>query len=478
MVQENNYNRMQSLRTVGAGINIGNYAIGDATPEECLELLLENPDVNVLTDAEYASIDSLVSLTPAENDFYQFKSGDWTNRTPAQVKIDLGINNVDNTSDANKPLSTASINALALKADLVGGKVPSAQLPSYVDDVLMFPNFASFPVTGETGILYVDESSVPNPSYRWSGSSYVIVGNTLTLGETSITAYRGDRGKIAYDHSQTTHDKAFVGLPNVDNTSDANKPVSTAQQTALNLKVALAGSETITGLKTFDVAGVNSDIKIDVGITMWGSSVNPSMVYNAELVVGNWRYINNGYAYLYQYDTTTGVMNHYTAPNGVAGNIISWGLPKIEITNAGILVLNNGQLKFPAVQNPSADANTLDDYKTNITWTPVDASGAGLSLTITNAKAVKIGDIVHVWADITFPATADTTAVAIGGLPYLPSANTGAINMCRITTTGITDVIEGFATTSGTLVFRVNGVNLQNVDLTIKRFIVSLTYFV
>ena len=59
----------------------------------------------------------------------------------------------------------------------------------------------------------------------------------LTLGETSATAYRGDRGKTAYDHSQLTHNKAFVGLGNVDNTSDANKPVSTAQLTALNLKV-------------------------------------------------------------------------------------------------------------------------------------------------------------------------------------------------------------------------------------------------
>lgn len=62
-------------------------------------------------------------------------------------------------------------------------------------------------------------------------------GGGVSLGETSITAYRGDRGKIAYDHSQLTHDKALVGLANVDNTSDANKPVSSAQQTALDLKV-------------------------------------------------------------------------------------------------------------------------------------------------------------------------------------------------------------------------------------------------
>lgn len=60
---------------------------------------------------------------------------------------------------------------------------------------------------------------------------------SLVLGETSNTAYRGDRGAIAYNHSQVTHDKALVGLGNVDNTSDANKPISNATQIALNGKV-------------------------------------------------------------------------------------------------------------------------------------------------------------------------------------------------------------------------------------------------
>lgn len=60
----------------------------------------------------------------------------------------------------------------------------------------------------------------------------------VSLGETSLTAYRGDRGKIAYDHSQAVtgnpHNvtKAQIGLPNVDNTSDASKPVSVAQAAA------------------------------------------------------------------------------------------------------------------------------------------------------------------------------------------------------------------------------------------------------
>ena len=89
---------------------------------------------------------------------------------------------------------------LSTKADLVGGVIPSFQLPSYVDDVLSFINLASFPVTGEGGKIYIAEDV--NKTYRWSGSSYVeIGGGGVSLGETSSTAYRGDRGKIAYDHS-------------------------------------------------------------------------------------------------------------------------------------------------------------------------------------------------------------------------------------------------------------------------------------
>lgn len=83
------------------------------------------------------------------------------------------------------------------------GKVPSSQLPSYVDDVLEFATLADFPATGETGKIYVTKDT--NKTYRWSGSDYVEISQSLALGETSTTAYRGDKGKTAYDHSQTPH---------------------------------------------------------------------------------------------------------------------------------------------------------------------------------------------------------------------------------------------------------------------------------
>ena len=86
---------------------------------------------------------------------------------------------------------------LGSKADLVDGKVPSTQLPSYVDDVLEYANKASFPATGESGKIYV--AADENKCYRWSGSIYVEISSSLSLGETSSTAYAGNKGKANAD---------------------------------------------------------------------------------------------------------------------------------------------------------------------------------------------------------------------------------------------------------------------------------------
>lgn len=157
--------------------------------------------------------------------------------------INLGLNNVSNTSDANKPISTATQAALDLKENAANkgvangyaaldaaGLVPATQLPSYVDDVLEYANLAAFPVTGEAGKIYVALDT--NKTYRWSGSTYIYI----TSG--AVDSVAGKTGVVVLA-------KADVGLGNVDNTSDANKPVSTAQQSALNLKLNTSGG-TIT----------------------------------------------------------------------------------------------------------------------------------------------------------------------------------------------------------------------------------------
>ena len=152
------------------------------------------------------------------------------------TKVDIGLGNVDNlqqatkvefnthNNDAVRHITDTERMAWNSKQDVLGytplnnslkgangglaeldstGKVPSSQLPSYVDDVLEYISLPNFPPTGETGKIYVATDT--NLTYRWSGTGYVEISPSLALGETSSTAYRGDRGKVAYDHSQSPH---------------------------------------------------------------------------------------------------------------------------------------------------------------------------------------------------------------------------------------------------------------------------------
>ena len=119
---------------------------------------------------------------------------------PSQAggKLTAAISFTDGTS------SNLTIGDNLLVASLLGtangiatlgsdGKVPAAQLPSYVDDVIEAASFVDFPSEGESGKIYVALDT--NLTYRWSGSAYVEISASLALGETASTAYAGDKGK-------------------------------------------------------------------------------------------------------------------------------------------------------------------------------------------------------------------------------------------------------------------------------------------
>ena len=94
------------------------------------------------------------------------------------------------------------------------------------------------------------------------------------------------------------------------------------------------------------------------------------------------------------------------------------GLLDISATGAG-------QIKFPATQNPSSNANTLDDYEEG-TWTPTDASGAALTFTSPDGTYEKIGRQFRAGCSLTYPVTADGSAAVIGSLPFTLSASASA----------------------------------------------------
>ena len=166
------------------------------------------------------------------------------------ITVDSAISSSSSNPVENQAIYTALGNKLdsSLKGANSGlaeldssGKVPSSQLPSYVDDVVEVADYSSLPQTGETGKIYITLDD--NKTYRWSGSAYVEISATLALGETSSTAYRGDRGKTAYDHA--TDSSRLTSATN----SGMYKVASTAEGHIASL-TAMSGSD-IEGLLTF-----------------------------------------------------------------------------------------------------------------------------------------------------------------------------------------------------------------------------------
>jgi hypothetical protein len=128
-----------------------------------------------------------------------------------------------NTDLGNDYVAKSSLGVASGVATLdTNGLVPSSQLPSYVDDVVDIQyvdsttakDSSGTTITPETGKIYVDDigDGASEKTYRWSGSQYVVISETLALGETSSTAFDGARGKVAYDHSQATHARTDATL--------------------------------------------------------------------------------------------------------------------------------------------------------------------------------------------------------------------------------------------------------------------------
>ena len=113
-----------------------------------------------------------------------------------------------------------------MSATKLTGTVPQANLPSYVDDVIEAENYASLPPTGEAGKIYVDKET--NKTYRWGGSAYVEISASLALGETSATAFRGDYGKVAYDHAQAKGSEFATGFYKITTNAEGHVISATA----------------------------------------------------------------------------------------------------------------------------------------------------------------------------------------------------------------------------------------------------------
>jgi len=116
------------------------------------------------------------------------------------------LNSTSTVNALSAAQGKALSDALVDKCPLVEGKVPSANLPSYVDDALEFANLAAFPVTGESGKIYIAANT--NLIYRWTGSTYVLIGD----GTSVDVVASGSAAFPRYDQAQSLSDPAKAQL--------------------------------------------------------------------------------------------------------------------------------------------------------------------------------------------------------------------------------------------------------------------------
>lgn len=249
-------------------------------PLDARTVVATKADLTTSGTFPYAYVGMIVSVE-AEGKAYILQAIDYTD-TDNWVEIGSGSgtpitvdDQIDDTSEnpvQNKVIATA----LDSKADLVDGKVPTSQLPSFVDDVESYADLASFPATGEDGKIYVAKDT--NKTYRWDGTDYIEIPDGLALGETSSTAYRGDRGKIAYDDSQIN--KTNIGDLTALTTTDKSDLVSAINE--VNAKEAGSGSGSLAKAITaaIEVGGIDAGDSFAIGTNyddMWDALLNPTL---------------------------------------------------------------------------------------------------------------------------------------------------------------------------------------------------------
>lgn len=132
-------------------------------------------------------------------------------------KTSVGLGNVDNTSDADKPVSTAQASAIAAKEPAISAGTTS----QYLRGDKSWQTLDKSAV----GLGNVDNTSDANKPVSTAQATAIATKEPLITSGTSSQYFRGDK-------TWQTLDKSAVGLGNVDNTSDANKPISTAQAAA------------------------------------------------------------------------------------------------------------------------------------------------------------------------------------------------------------------------------------------------------
>lgn len=211
-------------KITGKGLSEANFTDAEKTK---LAGIAVGAEVNVQSDWNQGD--------DAADDYIKNKPSNLV-QDPAYVHTDNNFSNAEKAKADGAIQSTEKGAANGVAELDANGKVPTSQLPAYVDDVLSYNSLNDFPADGEDGKIYIAKDT--NLSYRWGSSEYVVISPSLALGSTSSTAYRGDWG---------AEDRAAIGTLSTLNTTEKSNLVGAINE----LKTA---SDAKQGTLTFDSA--------------------------------------------------------------------------------------------------------------------------------------------------------------------------------------------------------------------------------
>lgn len=281
------------------------------------------------------------------------------------------------------------------------GIIPSAQLPSYVDDVIEVDTFSNLPGTGESGKIYIVQDT--NLTYRWSGTGYVEISKSLALGETSSTAYPGDKGKATTDKLNKTSNKVVVGPvtvnPSTDkvvlkyqthftstNSDSEDSHIINAATTSQAGVMTSADKTKLNGLK--DQAGITSDIDaVQTNLeTHINNKSNPHEVNKAQVGLGN---VDNTSDANKPISTATqnALNSKFNASDGNALKQTIENMPNLVVTK-GRLSHKNDRISLSLIQQDLKDQANTDSIL--LTFNPATNSTAGIILPSDKSKIDKI----------------------------------------------------------------------------------------
>lgn len=281
------------------------------------------------------------------------------------------------------------------------GIIPSAQLPSYVDDVIEVDTFSNLPGTGESGKIYIVQDT--NLTYRWSGTAYVEISKSLALGETSSTAYPGDKGKATTDKLNKTSNKVVVGPITVNpstnkivlkyqthftstNSDSEDSHTINAATTSQAGVMTSADKTKLNGLK--DQAGITSDIDaVQTNLeTHINNKSNPHEVTKDQVGLGN--VDNTSDANKPISSATQNALNSkFNASDGNALKQTIENMPNLVVTE-GMLSHKNDRISLSLTQQDLKDQANTDSIL--LTFNPATDSTAGIILPSDKSKIDKI----------------------------------------------------------------------------------------